>query len=236
MSRPLHHGIDDSRANPPATSGSPTSLDPAQLRSLSALGRTLRFADGARIFREGEISGRVILLVRGRVKVFSSTKDGRDIVLAIRGPGEMLGEISAIDGGPHSATCEAMEPVEAIAIASEVFRGFLKAHPQVPFLLLRTITSRLRDADRKRVEFGGQDTLGRVAARLIELAEQHGSDDAGRVRIDLAFSQQELAGWVSASRESVVKALTVMRSRGWIETRRRRIIVLNLPAIRERAT
>jgi CRP/FNR family transcriptional regulator, cyclic AMP receptor protein len=236
MSRPSPHGRDDSRANPSATSRSPTSLDAAQLRSLSALGRTVRFADGARIFREGEISGRVILLVRGRVKVFSSTKDGRDIVLAIRGPGEMLGEISAIDGGPHSATCEAMEPVEALAIASEVFRGFLKAHPQVPLLLMRTITSRLRDADRKRVEFGGQDTLGRVAARLIELAEQHGSDDAGRVRIDLAFSQQELAGWVSASRESVVKALTVMRSRGWIETRRRRIVVLNLPAIRERAT
>lgn len=233
---PANHGKDDSRAIPRASGRLAMSLDPAELRSLSALGRLVRFADGARIFREGEVSGRVILLVRGRVKVFSSTKDGREIVLAIRGPGDSLGEISAVDGGPHSATCEAMEPVEALAVASEVFRGFLKAHPQVAFLLLQTITSRLRDADLKRVEFGGQDTLGRVAARLIELAEQYGSDDDGRVTIDLAFSQHELAGWVSASRESVVKALTVMRSRGWIETRRRRIIVLNLPAIRERAT
>jgi CRP/FNR family cyclic AMP-dependent transcriptional regulator len=233
---PANHGKDDSRAVPPASGRLAMSLDPAELRSLSALGRLVRFADGARIFREGEVSGRVILLVRGRVKVFSSTKDGREIVLAIRGPGDSLGEISAVDGGPHSATCEAMEPVEALAVASEVFRGFLKAHPQVAFLLLQTITSRLRDADLKRVEFGGQDTLGRVAARLIELAEQYGSDDDGRVNIDLAFSQHELAGWVSASRESVVKALTVMRSRGWIETRRRRIIVLNLPAVRERAT
>ena len=233
---PADHGKDDSRASPPARSRSPMSLDQAEFRSLSALGRFGRFADGARIFREGEISGRVILVVRGRVKVFSSTRDGREIVLAVRGPGDLLGEISAVDGGPHSATCEAMESVEAMALASEVFRGFLKAHPQVAFLLLQTITSRLRDADRKRVEFGGQDTLGRVAARLIELAEQYGSNDDGRVRIDLAFSQHELAGWVSASRESVVKALTVMRSHGWIETQRRRIIVLNLPAIRERAT
>ena len=226
----------DNRANRPASGRFPMSLDPAELRAFSALGRLVRFADGARIFREGEISGRVILVVRGRVKVFSSTRDGREVVLAVRGPGDLLGEISAVDGGPHSATCEAMESVEAMALASEVFRGFLKAHPQVAFLLLQTITSRLRDADRKRVEFGGQDTLGRVAARLVELAEQYGSNDDGRVRIDLALSQHELAGWVSASRESVVKALTVMRSHGWIETQRRRIIVLNLPAISERAT
>lgn len=181
------------------------------------------------------MSGRVVLLVRGRVKVFSSAHGGREVVLAIRGPGDLLGEISAVDGGPHSATCVAMEQVEALAVGSEAFRGFLEAHPRVAIGLLETIASRLRDADRKRVEFGSQDTLGRVAARLVELVDQYGTDHGGRLSIDLAFSQHELAGWVGASRESVVKALSSMRSRGWIETRRRRIIVLDLPALRDRA-
>ena len=98
------------------------------------------------------------------------------------------------------------------------------------------LTGRLRDADRKRIEFGGRDTIGRVAARLVELADQYGAEGDGGVVIDLPFSQQELAGWIGSSRESVVKALTSMRARGWIETGRRSITGASMPALRARAT
>jgi CRP/FNR family cyclic AMP-dependent transcriptional regulator len=100
--------------------------------------------------------------------------------------------------------------------------------------LLRAVTAKLRDADRKRVEFGAQDMLGRVAARLVELADEFGlTSDAGLV-IDLSFPQQELADWIGASRESVVKALSQMRAWGWIETGRRAITVHNLLALQAR--
>ena len=72
---------------------------------------------------------------------------------------------------------------------------------------MRALIGRLRDADRKRIEFGAYDTTGRVAARLVELAERFGEPTEDGLRIGLPFSQDELAGWTGASREAVSKAL-----------------------------
>ena len=107
-----------------------------------------------------------MILVAGRVKVSTVTEDGREVVVAFRVLGAMLCELSAIDGEPRSATVEAVEPVEALAVAARAFRSFLIAHPEVALLLLRMLSRRLRDADRKRVEYAAHDTVGRVAARL----------------------------------------------------------------------
>ena len=199
------------------------------------LSRAIHFRAGTAIFREGEFSGRVILIARGHVKVVSTTPKGREVVLAIRGPGELLGEFSAVDRLPHSATCVAMEAVDALVVSARDFRRFLDTVPGAGLRLLETVTTRLRDADRKRVEFGSQDALGRVAARLVELVKDHGRRAEGKVMIELAFSQGDLAAWIGASRESVVKALAVMRLNGWIETGRRRLVILDLAAIEERA-
>jgi CRP/FNR family cyclic AMP-dependent transcriptional regulator len=217
-------------------SGFLSSLAAEDEHALLALGRAVQFHRDATIFSEGDVSGRVVILIGGRVKVSSDLSEGREVVLAIRGPGDLIGELSAIDKRPHSATCTAMEPVEALVIPSETFLDYLVDHPRVAIHLLRMLTSRLRDADRKRIEFGARDTLGRVAARLVELAEQFGTEGDTGVVIDLPFSQQELAGWIGTSRESVVKALSQMRARGWIETGRRVITVRDLPALRARAT
>ena len=216
-------------------SGFVAALTPDEVEALRALGRSVSFPRESTIFSEGDVSGRVVIISEGRVKVASATADGHEAVLAVRGPGDLIGELAAIDDRPHSATCTAIEPVRSIVIPSDAFRDFLGTHPRVALHLLRVVTARLRDADRKRIEFGTQDTVGRVAARLIELAEGYGTTDGDGVLIDLPFSQQELAGWIGASRESVVKALAQMRTRGWIETGRRTITVCDLPALRARA-
>jgi CRP-like cAMP-binding protein len=101
-------------------------------------------------------------------------------------------------------------------------------------LLMRSIVRRLRDADSKRVEFAAQDTVGRVAARLVELAERYGEERAASIQIDLPLSQEELASWTGCSREAVTKALHAMRDLGWIETGRRTVKVLQVDALRRR--
>jgi len=102
-------------------------------------------------------------------------------------------------------------------------------------MLLQVLSRKLRDADRKRIEFGAYDTVGRVCKRLVELAERFGEERGASVRIALPLSQQELAGWTGSSREAVSKALHQLRARGYIETARRGITVLDLAAIRRRA-
>jgi CRP-like cAMP-binding protein len=158
--------------------------------------------------------------------------DGEELLLALRGPGDLLGELSAIDGEPRSATVSALEPLEVLLVDAGEFTAFLRANPSVMFDLLRLLTGRLRDADRKRVEFGSFDTLGRVASRLLELVETYGEPSSRGVRIAIPLTQLELAGWIGASREAVSKALRVLRSTGLIETRRGSIVVLDREALR----
>ena len=214
-------------------------LGPERTDALIGRGRRVRFRPAAGVFHEGDRSGRVAVVLAGRVKISSFTQEGREIVLAIRGPGELLGELSAIDGEPHGSTATAMEPAELLLVHADEFREFLVREPQVALLLLEMLSRRLRDADRKRVEFGSIDTVGRVAGRLVELAETYGEgggEEGGEVRIDLPLSQLELAGWIGASREAVSKALRALRSRGWVETRRLGITILDLESLRRRAT
>jgi len=202
---------------------------------LTRHGRHRQLPTGTPLFLEGTRSETVILVISGRVKIFSSGANGTEVVLAVRGPGALLGELAAIDGQPRSASVRSMEPVEILTVGAREFAAFLHAHPRTMWLLLRILAGRLREADRERAEFGVYDTLSRVARRLVELAERFGEPTESGIRITLSFTQEELAGWVGASREAVAHALRTLRTRGYLQTQRRTVTVLDIEGLRHRA-
>src|SRR5689334_17224838 len=210
-------------------------LTPDEREALRSPSVVRSFPRGAALFHERQTADRVLVVLEGCVKLSSLSDSGKEVVLAIRGPGDLLGELAAIDGEPRSATATALEPVKAMSIAVSDFQRFLEHHPGVALKLLRVVTKRLRDADRKRVEFAADDSMTRVAARIVELSERFGDDVAQGLAIDLPISQEELAGWTGCSRDSVVNALQSMRGLGWIETHRRRIVVRDIDALRRHA-
>ncbi|MHA6784754.1 Crp/Fnr family transcriptional regulator [Pseudonocardia saturnea] len=210
-------------------------LDEADRAELAARGRHRRWPAGASLFLEGDRATTVVVVVTGRVKVFSLTEQGEEVVLAVRGPGALLGELTAVDGTERSTSVSALEPVVALVVPASAFVAFLHDRPAAAMVLLRLVTSRLRDADRKRVEFGAYDIAARVAGRLVELADRFGEAVPDGVRISVPLSQDELAGWVGASREAVAKALRVLRDRGLVTTGRRTMTVLDLDGLRGRA-
>lgn len=210
-------------------------LTPRDLEALRALGRQRRHRAGEVLFREGDPGDAVLVVLSGRVKLHGVTETGREAVLGVREPGDLIGEMSAIDGAPRSATATAFEPVEVLAVPPSAFTAFLARTPGVAVVVLRTVMARLRDADRKRVEFVAQDTVGRVCARLVELGERFGRPCDDGVEIDLTITQEELAGWTGSSREAVIKALHALRELRWVATRRRGITLLDVDALRRRA-
>jgi CRP/FNR family cyclic AMP-dependent transcriptional regulator len=210
-------------------------LSQAHVEALRALGRTRRFPVGAALFHEREPGESVLVLTSGRVKLSCVTEGGREALLGIREPGELIGEMSAIDGGPRSATATALEPVEVIAVSREAFTAYVERTPGVGLVLARMVAGRLRDADIKRIEYLAQDTVGRVCSRLVELAERFGAPEADGVHIELAITQEDLAGWTGSSREAVIRALRALRELGWIETRRRGVTLLDVEQMRRRA-
>jgi CRP/FNR family transcriptional regulator, cyclic AMP receptor protein len=210
-------------------------LEPEDRDAVTAAAGRRRFGRGAALVHQGTAAEEVLILVSGRVKVSSGTREGKEIILRFCGPGDVIGEMAVIEGVSRSATVEAIEPVEAIALPAERFRGLIRTRPAVALALLRAMSRRFRDADRKRVEFGASHALGRVASRLVELAEGYGHREADTIVIDLPISQEELAGWTGCSREAVAKALRTLRSLGLIETQRRRILVQDLEALASQA-
>lgn len=211
-------------------------LDPAERNALLENKRRRRFNRSTTLISAGTVSNSVALILEGRIKLSFFTDQGQEVVLAVRGPGDLVGELSALDGQPHSATATALEAVEAMIITTSDFYAFLLEYPRVAVLLLRMLSARLRDSDVKRVEFAAYDSVGRVARRLVEMAERFGDplDEEG-LRITLPLSQEELAGWTGSSREAVSKALQALRSKGLIETKRRAVTILDLPGLARRA-
>ncbi len=206
-------------------------LEPAAREKLGRLGRRRVFRAGAPLLLEGDIGLSVLVLISGRVKISATDDHGSGVLLALRGPGDIIGELAAIDGATHSASGVALEPVEAQVISADEFRSFLASEPGAALALLRVVTSRIRDTDRMRLAYGAQDTLGRVAARLSELAQTAGVPDGAGIRITVPLTQADLAEWVGSSRESVARALASLRRRRLIATARRQITVLDLEGL-----
>lgn len=210
-------------------------LTPDEAAQLERVGRRRDYRRAAVLMREADTSDWVVVLRTGRVKVSVDTAGGTEVVLAVRGPGALLGEFAAIDREPRSATVTALEPVTALVVGVHEFETYLQTHGRVAVLLMRTIVGRLRDADRKRIEFGAHDTIGRVCARLVEMVQRFGQPAGDGVKIALPFSQDELAGWVGSSREAVSKALGVLRAAGTIRTSRMSVVVRDVADLRRRA-
>lgn len=213
-------------------SGLTQSLLPAEMRvrlaEILPAGRLVLFAPREKLFSEGEPSDHIAILLVGVVKITASTANGREALLGLRGAGEIVGEIAALYGSPRSATVRALDQVTARLVPASAFVSGLRRHPDALFGLLHAVVGRLRESDRRRLEFAGSDVRERVARLLAELAGTHGEHAAdGSVTIGLPLSQSEIAGATGASREAVAKALRTLRTCGAVATSRQRITVLD---------
>lgn len=178
--------------------------------------------------REGDFPDCVILLKSGQVKISSSAPNGKQVVLAVRGPGDLLGELSVIDGRPRSARVTALSAVTAVTLDGAALRALLIADGAAAFRLLKMVIGRLREADLQRLEYGAYTVHVRVARLLADYAATYGRTSQGRrgAVIMLPLTQSELAEATSASREAVAKALRRLREIGAISTARKQIVVL----------
>lgn len=185
------------------------------------------------LVRNGDRADSAIVLRAGLVKVHRSAAAGHDVVLNIAGPGDLLGEVTAVREAVRGANVTALEPVEGVVISVSALRVLLADHPRAALAVLDLVLERLRVADARRLEFANSESLGRVASRLIELTERFGSGaEGGPIDVPLPINQEELAAWSAASRESTARALRTLREIGLIETSRMRLRVLDLERLR----
>jgi len=196
-------------------------------------GRRRKWERGEAIARAGDRADSTIVLLTGLAKIHRVAADGSDVVLNLCGPGELLGEVTAIGPGRRSASVTALESVEAVVLPVSDAHAFFTRHPQASLALLDLALRRLRLADARRIEFATSESLGRVASRVVELAERFGTHrQDGTIEVALAITQEDLASWSASSRESTARALRTLRQLGLLETQRLRLTVRDLEGLR----
>jgi len=211
------------------------SLVPDVAAELLRLGTRRRFPSGATLFVEGDPAYEVFVLLAGEVKVSVGSADGLTVILDVLEQGALLGELAVIDGHPRSATVSALSAIEVLTVPAATFNDFLDRHPSVLRGLLVGVIERLRTRTRHQLEFGTGDALGRICARLAEIADRYGTVQDGVVTVSSPVSQSDLASWTGLSRVAVVKTLRVLRQLGWIDNRGRAIVIRDVDQLRQRA-
>ncbi|MFC4492922.1 Crp/Fnr family transcriptional regulator [Streptomyces ovatisporus] len=208
-------------------------LEREDREAILGLGRHIRYAAREVMLREHEPSAHVLIVLSGWMKVTSSASNGYEALLALRGPGDIVGEGAVLSGRPRSATVTALGEVETVAVDSERFTALLTDRPAIAMQLLALATDRTRDSDRRRVQYAALSVQERLAALLLQLARTHGEDTPEGVRLTPGLTQQELAGSVGASREAVARLLKNLRDRGVVHTGRRGLVLVRPEVLRQ---
>ncbi len=187
---------------------------------LRRVGRRRSFRAGSTMLRQHERSDHVIVMFSGCVKIVAAGGDGYQTVLALRGPGELLGELAGVDGRPRSATVIALTDVEALVIVAAGFEMVCRTRPAVHRAVKRQLSARLRESDRSLAAVGAGTTVQRLARTLLCLGHRYGTREPDGIRIDLPLSQDDLAGLTYTSLRTVGRILAEWRDAGWVSTGR----------------
>lgn len=190
---------------------------------------------GEEIFREGAPGDRLYVIGAGKVKLGHTAPDGREHLLAILGPGEILGEVSLYDPGPRTATATALAKTSVVELQHTDLLRVLDARPEISQHLLRSLALRLRRTNNKLSDLIFSDVPGRVARSLLDLGARFGQQTERGLRVTHDLTQEELAQLVGATRETVNKALAEYSSRGWLQLDGRSVVLLDIPKLRRRA-
>ena len=210
-------------------------LEPRELAKLAEITAIKRLRDRETLVRKGEPGSQAYVIMKGRLRISSAGADGRETVLRIMDPGEVVGEIALLDGQPRSASMRALEPTELLVIQRRDLIPFLERHPKTAIKLLATLTGLVRSLSNQLEDRVFLGLPGRLAKKLLALADNYGKDTADGILIDMRMPQGELGEMVGTSRESVNKQLQAWRKQGLLRSEKLYITILDREALEDLA-
>jgi CRP-like cAMP-binding protein len=212
-----------------------TALDDAASDSLLASMVSVKIPKGTILFAEGDGGDQLYVIAEGKIKLGTSSGDGRENLLSILGPGEMFGELSLFDPGPRTSTATAVTDAKLLSLGQEKLLPWLVDNPKVSLQLLASLAQRLRRTNEAVGDLVFSDVPGRVAKALIDLGERFGKKTDEGLYVHHDLTQEELAQLVGASRETVNKALADFAGRNWLKLDGRAVLITDFERLSKRS-
>ncbi|HKG18066.1 MAG TPA: Crp/Fnr family transcriptional regulator [Solirubrobacteraceae bacterium] len=207
-------------------------LDPGDLQRVAEVAVPRSFEAEHVVFREGDDSDTCYIVRSGHARAVRSHSDGRTITLASFGPGDIFGELAMFDDERRSATVEAVDDLEAVAILGADMRRLLRRHPDIGAKLLAAVTRRLRQTNERLTRQSFQTVQSRVAQVVSALVEQAQAEGAGEGDVLITVTQSDIAQLAGSARESASRFLAVLERAGIITQGRGRLTVHDPQALR----
>lgn len=191
-------------------------LQTSNLKVIESLKITNAYPKGTTLYMEGQPSNGVYILCQGKVKLSTSSKDGKVIILHIAEPGEVLGLSASVSRSSHIATAEVLEPCQVNFVRNEDFLEFLKANTEACFSALKQLSSDYNTAYLQICSLGLSNSVADKLATLFLGWCKAASDDDGSVRLKMSYTHEEIAEMIGTSRETVTRLLKVFREKDLI--------------------
>ncbi len=207
-------------------------LPAADLRLIAALSHPRRFAAGETVFREGDHSNTCYIVRSGHARAIREHSDGRQIALATFGPGDIFGELAMFDDEERSATIDAIDAVEALAILGPDMRRLMLQRPEIAVALAAALARRLRATNERLSSQSFQTVQSRVANVLSQLVEQARAEGVEDAEVPITATQVDVAMLAGSSRESASRFLASLERAGVISQGRGRLAVRDPDALR----
>jgi CRP/FNR family transcriptional regulator, cyclic AMP receptor protein len=203
------------------------------LAALAATVRTQRYRRGDLIFRQGDPGDGLYVVLSGRVRIWTTGNGGGEAILATLRPNEFFGALALLDGAPRSASATAVAATQTLTVPRERFRQLIDVDPAIRDHVIVQLTKEIRRLTTHVEELHFLDIAGRLAARLVRLAEEQGAPASGEeITLDGPITQGELAAMVGSTRQSVNKLLGWLVDDGLVRLDRDAIVILDLPGLR----
>jgi CRP/FNR family transcriptional regulator, cyclic AMP receptor protein len=210
-------------------------LSEEAFRTVAARTVVRDFPANALLFRKDEPCRGLYVVLDGSVRVYRASRDGREQVLHVQGPGQPLAEVPLFDGGTYPASARAEVASRTLFLSAEDFQALFRSQPEIAEAVIRELGRRLRRMVRLVEKISLRDVPARVAMTLCEYAEAGpGLLDGAELR--LPRTQEELASELATTRESVARAFGRLRSTGAIAQRGPRITIMSAAALEAAAS
>lgn len=190
------------------------------------------FARGELIYRPGDLSDSVLLLARGRVRIFHVTPEGKQAILTFVDPNEVFSELSAFEGAKRDEFAEAHDDSLVVMVPRTVITGLLKQHTTMASGWNRLLQTRLRRVERRVKSLLFRSSRDRVIHLLLELAEKYGQSSLSGVLINVRMSHGDMASVIGSTRETVTIVLGELQAEGLVEVEHRRMTLPNVELLR----
>jgi CRP/FNR family cyclic AMP-dependent transcriptional regulator len=207
------------------------SLSSPLMKTLDEIKHSSSYPEGSLVFMEGQSARGVYIICQGKVKLMTTNREGKTLIMKIAGAGEVLGLHSVVSNLPHELTVETLQPTQLAFIGREDFLRLIKHHGEACLHAAQHISRDCQSAYEVIRSIGLSHSVSEKLARLILQLASDGRENGGVVRVKVALTHEEMAQLIGSSRETVTRTLSDFKKKKVAELSGSTLIVHNKAAL-----